>query len=90
MKKKIVGRVIRVTQTDIDEGCPTKIHACPIARAIKRSLKISRPSVTGEDFVYNGVDYHLPKSCRVFVDRFDGEMGLKVKPFTFRIGKEIK
>lgn len=86
MKKKIVGRVIRVTQKDIDKGCQSDGGNCPIARALKRVFHTYRVGVCSSEIGIRNQLFHVPITAIKFIVAFDS--GKAVHPFNFKMGKE--
>lgn len=83
MKKTIV---VAVKQIDIDRGYTMSCSGCPIARAIRRSIKKSKGVRVGNSWVHVGakaIKGSLPKRARAFIERFDSYE--TVKPFTFTL-----
>lgn len=80
MKRKIV-----VTKGDIKKGIPSGVRDCPVALAIKRSLRIDTVHVSKEFtcFRFNNAEFdiYLPIKVTKWIDRFDDEK--KVEPFAF-------
>ena len=75
---------IEVTTDDIRLGCRGENHACPIARAICRALRLSDVYVAYDlVFLYKGYccKISLPQICSTFIDDFDAHR--EVKPFKF-------
>jgi hypothetical protein len=74
---------VRVTQKDIDNGEPLCDNDCPIALAVRRTIK-RRVGVSYHGVYYTPSmqwAYELPVEVSRFIGRFDR---LKpVKPFTF-------
>jgi hypothetical protein len=88
---EIPGTVVTVTADDIARGCQTSANNCPIARAVRRALRCSGKWISVNWKLSVGKKariYLLPKSTQTFIDAFDG--GKAVKPFSFKIGKEVK
>ena len=76
---------IEVTQEDIDRGEKGDCAKCPIARAIRRTLKVRYVHVD-TDFLEWGPDYscmNAPVKVSKFIDAFDE--GRRVSPFTFML-----
>jgi hypothetical protein len=83
--------IIRVTVTDIKQGCPNSAYHCPISLAIQRVFPKRRP------VTWVRVDGHIdgmhieslnPKLTEAFVDAFDNHK--EVKPFSFKLKMEVK
>lgn len=76
---------IKVTQSDIDNGEGGSCVACPIAIAIRRSVrsKIKAVRVQKEYFSLNDGFYDLPQEAQSFISEFDQQRA--VKPFEFNI-----
>lgn len=76
---------IKVTKKDIKRGEPTDPYSCPIALAVKRTLKVKQVCVTLGlvEFLWKDVEIvaPLPIKAETFIDRFDEE--LEVEPFSF-------
>jgi hypothetical protein len=78
----------KVTQTDINKGCRSDAHDCPVARAVKRTLKVDyvavRPcSDIKTTTILTNKWYRNPLSVQKFIQKFDREGKKKVKPFNF-------
>lgn len=73
---------IEVKRRDILLGKRCSSSSCPIAKAIKRTLK--QPIHVGHFVVHTGEsEIELPREARDFISWFDN--GLKVKPFSFKL-----
>lgn len=83
-----MNRIVDVRQCDIYNGAQYWCDSCPVALALARA-GVERPRVQCltifgiEDEV--GWQYHMPRSVRRFVARFDS--GKPVKPFRFVLRK---
>lgn len=86
MSEKIVGRVIRVTQKDIDKGCVADGGNCPVARALKRVFHTYKVGVYGSEIGIRNRVFRVPTVARKFINAFDS--GTVVHPFSFKMGKE--
>lgn len=86
MAKQFVVVKVEVTKGDIENGSRSSARSCPISLAIRRTLKTKFSAVT-----WVMVDGHvsgfpvvsLNSKTEQFVRFFD--LGLKVKPFSFRL-----
>lgn len=89
MRKNYTGTVITVTQRDINKGCAQDYVGCPIARAVKRTTGRLVEICNSADVVYGDerVTYRLPKRALNFIHDFD-TYGT-VKPFTFKLGRQV-
>ncbi len=87
---------ISVTQEDIDHGTASDCATCPVALALKRTLKGNEVIV---EEVYAGVNYlyffykkrmvylcNTPRIVNKFMNDFD--MGREVSPFDFEVEVE--
>jgi len=78
-------RKIEITKADIKKGWAGAVRDCPIARAIKRSLRIDTihvgQSMASFDFHNRKFSLFLPSKVTSWIGRFDNEKN--VKPFTF-------
>ena len=75
MKKEI-----QVRSDDIERGIPRNTEACPIALAAIRT-GYGYACIGGNTLRTMWVIYELPRSARLFIERFDN--GKPVKPFAF-------
>ena len=75
--------IIEVTQDHIDRGNQGDCEYCPIAIAIRATLKDYSISVGGTIFEYKNSYYKLPEKAMKFVQAFDNT--LPVQPFTFEL-----
>lgn len=83
---------VYVTQDDINKGKPTSMCNCPVARAIKRTIKNSMKVEVGENQICliskdknNLIRLKTPKKVGNFIDKFDSwQTALdEIKPFSF-------
>lgn len=85
---------VDVTQDHIDNGVPLDCYQCPVASAVEDAL--GRRAINQEWIRVGGeaiwlvthdaggrhaTPYHIPRSVRRFIARFDA--GKPVQPFTF-------
>lgn len=77
--------LIKVIQSDIDNGFKCECRGCPIYYALIRT-GFEDPIVTNEYITEFHYSYILPKVAQKFIDDFDA--GRKVKPFEFEIDKD--
>lgn len=87
---KLKTTLIRVTAEDIATGKKNDCWACPIAKAVTRTLRLSpdqqmpgRFSVGGNYVRIERQKYTLPRSAIRFIRRFDSEQD--VEPFRFKL-----
>ena len=78
--------VIDVTQEDINKGIKEDASKCPIARALKRTIKgIKDIEITGDtgSFMLQDQQYQFKstKTMDRFIEKFDDEGRKAVKPF---------
>lgn len=82
MKKRLV---INVTDENIQDGCPSSVHQCPIALAVAEKLDINSESVTvdkGAVFIEGYYEcYDLSKKAKEFVRSFDRKQPVKSTKF---------
>lgn len=77
---------IEVKQIDIERGVRYSSILCPVARAVKRAIKMPlqyRSLQIQYDLELNGKIIVLPQRVRKFVVRFDA--GKSVRPFSFEL-----
>jgi hypothetical protein len=79
---------VEITQFDIEDGVPEDEFHCPIAVAIRRTLKpfIVEVSAVDVELQYGDGRYEkwtLSEEGKMFVSRFDD--GLPVTPFTLEL-----
>ncbi len=86
---------ISVTQEDIAAGVRLNCGLCPIARAVRRALRlaeipyseeliaITRKSIHSHGVGHRGKIYNLPDAAGEFISCFDS--GFPVKPIIFEI-----
>src|SRR5579859_6474944 len=81
---------IIVTSDDIHKGIPGDAGACPIARAIRRSIQPSPEeylAVDGLAICIGSQNYKVPEAAIAFIESFDA--GNPVEPFSFDLGERI-
>lgn len=82
---------INVTRDDIRRGQPKSFKNCPIARAVKRRLRLGHVSVAGgRVYLYDdGLELlsveDLPTRAFTFVQTIDSAGRRAVKPFRFKL-----
>lgn len=80
-------RIIRVTQSDIQNGIPCIDDLCPVAQALARCFPRSKISVTKERILINRKRVVVPNRVKEFLYHFDRVAAIKqkAKPFSFAI-----
>jgi len=82
-----IKRKIEVTTGNIRKGVASEVYHCPVALAIKRTLKIDNVYVAQDmtSFRFNDTEFDLSLPVRVinWIDRFDDRK--EVKPFSFML-----
>jgi hypothetical protein len=77
--------VVRVTSDDIRRGRRRSFTCCPVARAVKRTLKLGAVHVN--PLLINaggpGENFKTPSTAGRFITKFDA--GVQVQPFAFRL-----
>jgi hypothetical protein len=79
---------IKVTQSDIKKGKRKKLTLCPVALAIRRTVKTGRVSVNNLIVTVGARERRLPLDAQTFVRNFD--LGRHVEPFAFELPIEPK
>ena len=82
--------LIEVNQNDIDNGVQGVSCKCPVARAIKRTMRIKGVEVNADYILLKSgktsIECAVPASVMRFINIFDE--GAKVKPFKFNLNIE--
>lgn len=89
-KGEFLKTKIQITKVNIKKGKPLNVQSCPIALAIKRTLKATNLYVADIiDFTIKNKIYTagLPIKAIDFIEKFD--TGHKVKPFSFILKGEF-
>jgi hypothetical protein len=86
------GLLVSVGQNDILDGFPCSCTSCPVAIAVRRAFPwgdFGPPELTvsSKEILIDGILFHVPRSARNFIRKFDRKN--KVQPFNFWLRESL-